>query len=175
MSEEQDDVLLEGEYATPYNVGIKNLTQSQLSAYISRSQELPPAIKDILADFSSAEFVEEKVGPKFSLTPEQKKGFTEIVRDILIGDMYMGDMIQEIHERIGLDQSLARNLANDTVNQLFAPALDDIKKIQSERFGNRVGQNPPPVAAPPTSAARPVPGADLPETNGNIIDLRTIK
>ncbi len=157
------------DYPTPYDVDIGSLSPPDLEEFISRTLALPQILGRILTNFSTAEFIEDKLGTVFGLTGNQKKEIARIVRDVILADIYIGDMPAQISSKLGVDQNTATEIARAIVSQLFAPVIEDIKKLQLQKFGKLPGSSAPQQPSVP----RPVPGAELPETGGNIIDLRS--
>lgn len=160
------------DYPTPYDVDIGSLNSNDLEGFISRTLALPQILGRILTNFSTAEFIEEKLGVVFGLNTNQKKEIARIIRDVILADIYIGDMPAQISSKLGVDQSMATEIARAIVSQLFAPVIEDIKKLQLQKFGklpNSSTPQPPQQARPPQH----IPGEELPETGGNIIDLRS--
>ena len=115
----------------------------------------------------------------------QGQDVARLVRDIAIGDVFIGDMPTEISKRLGIDPATAREIANQIVAQLFTPALEDIKKVQAAKFPGRL-----PAKQQEQGIGSRVQGTnaqthqqhqnhyqreELPESRGNIIDLRNQK
>lgn len=132
----------EGEYYTPYNVDLDGLSDADRSAYLDMFVLLPQSIKDILIRFSTAEYIEEKLGHDFILNVEQKRGIARVIRDALLGDLRLSEMGNTLAERYGVAWQAAKDIAQKIQIQLFTSALDDIKKIQQERFGQQTTPAP---------------------------------
>lgn len=155
-----------GNYYTPYNVDMEKLKDRvSLNQFVSRVSDSSKKIIFLLTDPTTAEFIEEKLGQRFKLSENQKTEATRIIRDVLLADTYIADVPLEISKRLGVNTSTGGDIANQIISQLFASALNDIERIQRQKFPGRVSGQPP-------AAAAPIPGEDLPETGGNIIDLR---
>jgi hypothetical protein len=88
-----------------------------------------------------------------------------------MAEIFIGDMPTQISSKLGIDQGAALEIARAIVSRLFAPAIDDIKRLQLQKFGKLPGSSAQQTSQ--TKAPQPVPGEDLPETGGNIIDLRS--
>ncbi len=174
-----DQEVQEGNYYTPYNVGLDEISGTDLERYISHASGLPDKIDAILTGFGTAEFIEERLGVKLQLTTEQKTEITKIIRDVLLGDTFIGDMPTIISQKLNLDQNTSRETSSMLISELFAPAIEEIKKMQAANFPDRVGkkQNPPTAPQPQSMPQKQqkIPGEELPETGGNIIDLRNQK
>jgi hypothetical protein len=114
---------------------------------------------------------------QYNFSLMQGSEIARVLRDTILSNIFIGDMPLEISKRLNIDLGVATGIANQIVSQIFAPALDDIKKLQAVKFPGRVGQ-PQQTQQPtpqPLSVPRQFQGANLPETGGNIIDLRNQK
>lgn len=152
--------------------------------FYTKIKLLPESVVAVLFDEDTSNLLE-KMCLGFNLSPEQSASLSRLVRAVLIADFYIGDMPTEITKRLGVDQNTGREIANQIVSLLFADSIEDIKKVQAAKFPDRVAQKrtpPPPTTPQPRQnfspqnlggQAKSVPGAELPETGGNIIDLRS--
>lgn len=160
----RNNISEDSKYATPFNVDLFGVKPENYFANYSKVVlSLPESIKKILMDYSTAEFIEENLGPNFNLTPEQKVEITRIIRDVLLGDLFIGDMIQKISDRMNLAPDEAKKIGNLIVSELFRPAIEDIKKIQAERFPEEINR---PTSEKPDLKIEP----DI--NKNNIVDLR---
>lgn len=151
-------------YTTPFNVDFKS--KGVTSEYLKMVSEKPETIKNILIDFSSAEFIHDNLGPFFKLTAEQLDETTRIVRDVLMSDLFIGNMTSEIGKRLGLPNDKALEIRNRIIAELFAPAIEDIKKVQREKF-SRQGE-----AIPAAPAQQPAPQVKTNVNPNNVVNLR---
>lgn len=151
-------------HATPFNVDLfGSKPKNFFTEYTMRVLSLPESLKNILMDPSTADFIEDNLGSSFNLTPEQKIEITRIIRDVLLGDLFIGDMVQNISDRMNLVLDEAKKIGNLIVSELFRPAIEDIKKIQAERFPEKINR---PIHEKPDLKIEP-------EINkNNIVDLR---
>lgn len=158
-------------YYTPYAVDLYSIPDTEtIQAYMDRVRALPEAIKKVLTDFSTAEYLIDIVVPEFRLEESGATELTRITRDILLGDLFIGDMSVSIANKLNVEQTTAQQIRDKITNELFAPAVEDIKKIQREKFPDRVGQGninsvPQPPALPQMKNAPAV-------NQSNVIDLR---
>lgn len=168
-----------GDYATPYNVDLFSpKPKNFFTEYTRRILVLPEPVKNILMDSSTAEFIEEILGPEFNMAAEQKAEITRIIRDVLLGDLSVNNMALQISDKLETDPTTAYQIQGKIVNDLFGSAIEDIKKIQKEV----APQNPPsksdrPVGPKPTQP-RYIPPPQQPRSQappvapGNVVDLR---
>lgn len=141
--------------------------------------QLPQTLADFLIDIKVSEFVDTLTQKYIQLSPQGSE-MARLIRDVVIGDIFIGNMPKEISSRLGIDQAFAREIANLIVSQLFTPIIEDLKKVQNERFPGKLPAKP---TAQPQGPSLQGPslhqqhsdhyqGEELPESGGNIIDLR---
>lgn len=155
-------------YITPFNTYPDPAVLS-FEKYLDKVSALPKSIKSILIGFGSAEFIEEKIVPKFNLNTTQKLNLGGIIRDILILDLFLGDLVTEISSELEIDQQKAKEIANDIVSQLFSPAIEEIKVLQKQKFANRLSGTPsnqtinlrPQGAPAPGPQSSPIPRPEI--------------
>jgi len=128
---------------------------------------LPENLYGLLVDEKTVDFIG-SLTRRYAQLSVQGPDIARIIRDVILTDVYIGDMPSEVSKKLGVDQNMALEIARTVVSQLFAPVIEDIKKLQFQRFGKLPGSS-----APQSTAPQKVPGEDLPETGGNIIDLRS--
>ena len=187
-------------YKTPYNIDLRRMHGFDKKNYILTTLGLPPKLRSLLVDFSTAEFVEEKLGTQFNLSAPQKSEITRIIRDLLLTDLYLGDMVSHISTNLQLDLPTATNIANQIASELFDTVREDIIQLQNQKFGDRFqAPNPEnqsetlPEVQPPISEVQPqnmplprstpslgqsfheqnMAQKDIMETGGNVLDLRS--
>lgn len=169
-----------GDYRTPYNIDIDALGAGDFDSYLRSISGLPRILNNILFDFSTAEFIEENLGPNFQLSPDQKKEVIRIIRDLILSKFYLGDLINRFQEKLGMDQQKSRDMINYIFSGLFPKeALEELKKIQVAKFG-QVGPSSPPQSPiqtrpPETQPFQPPIQASKTEVqaNPNVVDLRS--
>lgn len=168
-----------GEYRTPYNVDIDALGVGDFDSYLRSISRLPRILNNILFDFSTAEFIEENLGPNFQLSLDQKKEVTRIIRDLILLKFYLGDLINRFQEKLNLNQQKSRDMINYIFSGLFTKeVLEELKKIQIARFGQISPSSPPqlPIQTQPPQIQPFQPSIQAPKTevqaNPNVVDLR---
>lgn len=103
--------------------------------FYSKLGSLPRNIADILLVPETTEALE-KVSKEKNLNISQSREISRLVRKITIADIYLGDVVKELQSRLGIDESLAKELASSLISEIFSPALEDIKKMHVEKFGS---------------------------------------
>lgn len=173
-------------YATPYDVDLSSLASGYFSEYLRKVASLPESIKNILMDSSTANFIEENLGPGFGLNKKQKTEVTRIIRDVLLGDVSINEMAGKISENLEIDPTVAYQIQSKIVGELFGAAIEDIKNMQKELSPQKPpltsGQpreqysNPTqPRYIPPQQPQPPTRSQEPPVSPGNVVDLRNPK
>lgn len=173
ISNQQNDNSKPLSYSTPFNVDFF-LTKSNsgyFNEYIKRFLSLSEPIKSILTNLSTAEFIEETLGQTFGLNANQKTEFTRILRDILLADMFWGDFPKTVSARLQVAPDTAIQIVKAITDGLLTPALEDIKAMQIERFGNRISQSQSNQSQTQTQP----PQQNTNSEQGNVINLRNQK
>jgi len=138
LNQQQDNILGGQLYTTPFNVDLFEVkSEDYFTAYTKMVLTLPESIRSILMDSSTAEFIEENLGPSFGLNKESKIEITRIIRDILLGDVSLNSMPSLISSKLNTDQNTSVQIANKIVNDLFGPAIEDIKKLQAPKISEK--------------------------------------
>lgn len=151
----------------PYFVDNSKTPGFNWEKFQDKIDALSENLYNLLIDEAGSDFIKTLI-QKYPQLDTRGSDIARIIRDVVLADIYIGDMPAQISSKLGVDQSAATEIARAVVSQLFAPVIEDIKKLQLQKFGKLPGSSTPQQP----NAPRPVPGADLPETGGNIIDLR---
>ena len=124
---------------SPFFVSDPKLTGPEWDNFNNKVESLPSALKDAILSLKAAEVIE-SVGSSNGLKDEQIEELSKITRDVIIAKLFIGDMPSQIAVQVGVDSIKARDIANKIVNQLFVPVLEDLKRVQKDRFGNKMDQ-----------------------------------
>lgn len=139
---------------------------------------LPQSVKNLLTSLDTTEKII-NAGKTFGLDEFDTEATSLAVRKIATGEIFVGDGANFIANETELSRERAKSLIGLIVNEILAPALDDIKKIQAQKFPEKVTGIS--EISKPFTPARPTPQKfyekpDLkiePEINkNNIVDLR---
>lgn len=168
---------------SPFFVDSTSMPDSDWERLQNKIDKIPPNLANLLTNNKTSAFIESLTQKHIQLSV-QGSDVARLIRDVVIGDVFIGDMPKEISSRLGVDQAFAREIANQIVSQLFTPVLEDIKKVQNERYPGRLPAKPAtPLEPAATKGGLPLTGQapqhyqgeKLPESGGNIIDLRNTK
>lgn len=100
------------------------------------------ALSDNLLDFvfssETAEFIKDKISVPLEIGQQQTKEIAKIVTDLILADIYLGNVVSEIQNRLGIDEQKVKTIAGLIVGELFQPILEDLKKIHIEKFAKNM-------------------------------------
>lgn len=155
---------------SPYEIDIEKLSSvpAEWEVFTQKFVGLPGNVKEMMLLIAPG-FIW-TLAQEQNLVDSQSADISRIVRDIILGDLFAGDMTRTISDKLGTDQQTAQQIRDKIVKELFAPTIEDIKKIQREKFPERVGQGsanamPQPPTPPQIKNAPPV-------NQSNVINLR---
>ncbi|MBI3273543.1 MAG: hypothetical protein HYZ69_00190 [Candidatus Colwellbacteria bacterium] len=133
----------EKRYLTPYVLGLSEFAANigELGRFMAKVLKLPQNVQNIMRSFPTAEFMVDKVGQTFSLGPEQIMELTKILKDILLAEIFWGDFPFLVSSKLGVDPNTANQIVKKIADELLAPAIEDIKSMQREKFRDRIAQN----------------------------------
>lgn len=134
-------------------------------------------VQNILIDVETIDFLA-GITEEFGFSEGQSKELTRTVRDILLADIFLGDFPALISQKLNIETETTNQIVQKIIGELFAPAIEDIKNIQREKFGDRIAQarsdQPQQIPPAPVQPRRPV-GFIRPDERvqeGNVVDLR---
>ena len=92
----------------------------KLSLLLNKIDALPESLKDVLTNPDVAIFLQENIVDKYSLLSEEANKLYLLIGAIIFGDIYLGDMVKFIAEKLDLDLAAGRIIANEIFSFLFS-------------------------------------------------------
>src|SRR3989338_2186398 len=152
---------LDFNFYSPFRVDLQTTDPLDWDKFLKKISALPVSITNILTDANTIELII-MISEDFDLSDEQSSDLSRVVRDVLLADVFLGDFPALISSKLRVEASIASQIANKIVNELFAPAIEDIKNMQRGKFKDRIAQ----VRSSQTQ--QPPPNTE----QGNVINLR---
>ena len=142
--------------------------EEEQNQFYQQLKTLPGSIAGVLFGMETAAMIE-KISQEKKLNQKQSEEFSRLIRKILIAEVYLGNIVQELKNKLSVTEETAKELANDLISQLFDESLEDIKKLHVEKFGR-----PAADVATPSNSKSQIPERDKPQiiNPGNIVNLR---
>ena len=131
---------------TPFNVDLYSLSNVEKENYTENFRKLSTSLREIATKLETTIFIEEVLGTQFKLDHSQMKDIARIIRDIILSDIYLGDIVRTVQERLQVDEQKAKEISSMIVSQLFAPVMEELKKAQMEKYGDKMGAQATPQA-----------------------------
>lgn len=163
---------------SPFYAGAGAEPDESVNNFLRDFELLPKSLQDFLLSAETSNTIA-------SLSEHYDLGLIEteltawVIRNVVTGDIYIKNLPGLLSSIAGIETGKSNQLANQIVSRVLAPVVEDIKQIQKQRFPDRIKQRSPQSTQMPLAAAnlnasteRSILGEDLPETGGNIIDLR---
>lgn len=160
-------------YFSPFFVDSESMSDFAWDKLQDRIDQLPANLINFLSANNTSGYIQ-ILTQKYASLSTQGPDVARLIRDVVIGDVFIGDMPSEISRRLGIDPTTAKEIANQIVSQLFTPVLEDIKKVQAAKFPGRLPAKSQEqvLSSKIQGSGSHYQGENLPESGGNIIDLR---
>src|SRR3989344_2387947 len=108
--------------------------EEEQNQFYQQLKTLPGSIPGVLFGMETATIIE-KISQEKKLNQRQSEEFSRLIRKILTAEVYLGNIVQELKNKLSVTEETAKELANDLISQLFDESLEDIKKLHVEKFG----------------------------------------
>lgn len=136
--------LIELKIFNPYDIYLSRVNGDRFkyNQFHDKIKKLPERFQDFVFDTMPADFIKDRVSVPLSLNENQSKEAAKIVLELILADFYLGDVVNQIKQRIGIDDQKAKTIAGLIVAELFVPILDDLKKMHLEKFAKNMPSQP---------------------------------
>ncbi len=111
-------------------------------AFYMQLKKLPYTVVDILFGIDTPEIIR-SIAAKYRLNENQSVSLSRLIRKLLSVEIYLGDITVQVKERLTVNETVAKSIASSIISDLFASALEDLKKLHVEKFGKRADQTAP--------------------------------
>ena len=135
--------------ASPMYAGFGNLNGQERDKFINDLGQLSVELKNFFTAKETAESIFE-IGRSNVLIDGQISRLAQLIRDLVLGNIFIKDFTSILTERLDIDEPTAFKLVNRITSELLKPVIEDIKRIQRNKFAERINRHKPIEAAPPT-------------------------
>lgn len=152
--------------------------------FYQRAKQLPDSIVNLLFGEDTPGIIK-SFAQTFQLQLKQIASLSRLIRQLLVADSYLGNIVPDLVQKLGLEEKKASDLAKAIISQLLTPALPELKNLHLSKFGQPKPQeekpanpslpsvnpirNSPPHRPLENANAEVIPGKVNPN---NIVDLR---
>lgn len=125
--------------ASPFFAGFEDYESPEYNKFLNDFATLPPYSK---VYFSSPEtaVVIFSLGVKFDLDEMKISQIASLVRDVVIGNIFIKDLPSLISTKLNVDEQKGKEIANTIVVESFKTISGDIQRIQRAKFPERIAQ-----------------------------------
>lgn len=148
----------------PFSVDASRTDALGWKKFLNRVNELSEPLKNTLISSETDDTIYD-ISINFNFSESQTADLSRIIRDILLADVFVGDMVNEIQKRLQVDSSTANQIGQVIVSDLFVSAMEEIKQMHKQKFRSK------PLEAP-TKRQFSNPAASLDINKNNVLDLR---
>lgn len=146
--------------------------EEEKEVFYTKASVLPRNIFEVLFNEETPSQVK-NITDQFQLNIKQIEELSRLIRKILVTEIYLGDIVQEITNRLAVSPNIAKEIANRVITNLFAPAIEDLKKLHTEKFPGKAPTPPSPSQNSGSSpSATTTPKQDQTINPNNVLDLR---
>jgi len=95
---------------SPFFVDSKSMSNLDWEKFQDKIDKIPPSLYDLLVDDKTSRFVE-ALTQKYIQLNTQGPEIARIIRDVILADIYIGDMPAQFSSKLGVDQNTALEIA----------------------------------------------------------------
>lgn len=120
----------------PYDAYINQITGDlfKYNEFHNRLKQSSDNILNFVFSTGPGDFIKDRISAPLNLDQNQSKEIAKIVMEIIIADTYLGDIVQQIKQRVFVDEQKAKTISGLIVAELFTPILDELKRKHIEKF-----------------------------------------
>lgn len=117
--------LQEKKYLTPYVAWLNIIgnNEREVNRFIKQVEQLPADTQSILKNFSTAEFIEDKLAPQFNLNSQQVNALVIAIKNLLLGELHGEDFISNIQTSIKIDPETSDQIVDMISKELLGSAI----------------------------------------------------
>ncbi|OGM99640.1 MAG: hypothetical protein A3B91_03870 [Candidatus Yanofskybacteria bacterium RIFCSPHIGHO2_02_FULL_41_29] len=159
--------------ASPYFAGFDSYESPERKIFLSSFRSLSPSLREFLSSDTTASTIF-TTGQSYNLDDNQIFTLAKSVRELLTGKIFIKDFPITLSSKLGIDDIKAGEIADKLISKSFGPIIEDLKRIQRNKFPDRISQMQKetvpekltqPTARPVTSREAPTPAQALQETS----------
>src|SRR3989344_4746860 len=170
----------------PYNVYTLEIKGNSFKSaqFMDALMALNQDIRTFVFESEMPHQLKDSIAIPFKLDEKKSSELAKLLMEIILGWVYLGDVIKQIGERLQLDQETAKQIAAIVINQIFQPILPQLKQMHIQKFSAQVSpevsnqsvvrpvQNEVRVPEVPKLLPPRPPVVAQPKSSNNVVDLR---
>ena len=125
--------------ASPYFAGFDTYDSPERRVFLGLYQNLSSSLREFLASDITALTIY-TAGQAQNLNDEQIYTLAKLIRELILGNIFIKDFPMSISSKLSIDDIRAGSIANKIIAESFGPILEDIKRIQRNKFSEKISQ-----------------------------------
>ncbi len=125
--------------SSPYFAGFKNSDTPESKAFFEIYGRLPESVKNFISSEDTATAIT-LAGLKYELQEPQISKAAQLVRDVVLGNIFIKDFPSTLASQSNIDENKAAEVVNYIVSQSFTPIIEELKRIQRNKFPEKIAQ-----------------------------------
>lgn len=120
----------------PYDAYLSQISGDRFryNEFHNKLKQLPNNFLDFVFSTGLGDFIKDKISIPLSLNQNQSKELAMVVLELILKDIYLGNIVGGIQNRLRVEDQKAKIIAGLIVAELFAPILDELKKKHIDKF-----------------------------------------
>ncbi|MBI2627145.1 MAG: hypothetical protein HYW77_02785 [Parcubacteria group bacterium] len=120
----------------PYNVYTSEIKGNSFKSakFMDALMGLSQYIRTFIFESEMPHQLKDSIAIPFKLDEKKSSELAKLLMEIILGWVYLGDVIKQIGERLQLDQETAKQIAAIVINQIFQPILPQLKQMHIQKF-----------------------------------------
>ncbi len=123
--------------SSPYMAGFDDLKSKERDDFLHVFNNMPQQIKKFLIAAKTAGTIFSN-GRALDLTETQISDLSALVRETVIGNIFLKDLPDRIVEKLKITSEKANDLTNKIIAECFSEILEEFKRIQKNKFGDKI-------------------------------------
>ena len=135
-------LLEESSIYSPYDVYLNQISGDRFkyNQFHDKIKGLPENLQDFVFGAEPADFIKNRISEPLNLSETQTRETALVVMDLILANIYLGNIVSEVQKRLGIDDQKAGTMAGLIVAELFGPILEELKKEHIEKFAKNTPQ-----------------------------------
>ncbi len=125
--------------ASPMYAGFGDLGNQERVYFLEDFSKMTPSLRKYLTSSDTVEIIF-SIGKDFELGDGQISLLGVQIRELLTGKIFIQDFPKILADKLSLNDIKAGELANKLISQSFGPIIEDVKRIQRNKFPDKISQ-----------------------------------
>ncbi|OGN08010.1 MAG: hypothetical protein A3C61_02135 [Candidatus Yanofskybacteria bacterium RIFCSPHIGHO2_02_FULL_39_10] len=123
--------------ASPMYAGFGNLNSPDRIYFLQDFSNMSPGLRNYLTSADNIEIIF-SIGRGYDLEDSQISILGILIRELLVGKIFLKDFPISVSSRLGIDDIKAGEIVNKIISQSFGPIIEDVKRIQRSKFPDKI-------------------------------------